>query len=594
MIEVEAGTLRRKRQRRGFGTLAVSLAALVLAAGGLAATRAVMLRDAVLPGVTVAGIELGGLERSQAQAKLEAELAQRLRRPIVVSVRSESFSLRASRVFRLDAAATAQAAFDARRDSVLGRLAAAAVPRPLAHDVEPVLRVRPQGRQVLAQSVLARTRAPVSAHVRMDGTNAVVVPDRVGTIVDPEAAEEALRGAALAGRGTVTLEVSPEQPAITTAEAASAAARAELIAQAPVQISFRGDRVGALRPAVLADLVRFRPREDGYGVLLARDGLARSLSPMVASALTEPVDASFAVTGARVRVVRSRAGTQVAAKQAARAIVAAALGDGPRTAAIVLTRRPAEFTTREARALGITEQVSTFTTLMGESSANRIWNVQLLGRYLDGTIVRPGEVFSYNAVMGPRTEERGFREGHMIFGGILIPSIGGGVCQTATTIFNAAFEAGLPISDRRNHSFYISHYPMGRDATVAWGGQDLVFRNDLKHAILIKASGTSSTFTVSFYGTKQRRRVVASTSEPTNYTQPQLQHAVDPSAPPGSVRMTEAGGPGFDVNVHRKVYQRGKLLREDDFFSRYTPQNPTAVYGPGRTPPGPYFTLPAT
>jgi vancomycin resistance protein YoaR len=182
----------------------------------------------------------------------------------------------------------------------------------------------------------------------------------------------------------------------------------------------------------------------------------------------------------------------------------------------------------------------------------------------------------------------------MILGGLLVPSIGGGVCQVATTIFNAAFETGLPIKERHNHSFYISHYPTGRDATVSWGGPDLVFRNDLEHAILIKAGGNSATFTVSFYGTREGRKVIATTSASTNYTSPTLQYAVDPSAPPRSVRTEPGGGPGFDVTVHRKVTQDGKVIREDDFFTRYTPQNPTAVYGPGRTPPGPYFTIPAT
>jgi vancomycin resistance protein YoaR len=244
--------------------------------------------------------------------------------------------------------------------------------------------------------------------------------------------------------------------------------------------------------------------------------------------------------------------------------------------------------------MGIREKISTFTTDMGESSANRIWNVHLLGDYLNGTIIKSGQTFSYNKEVGPRTADRGFREGQMIFGGVLIPSIGGGVCQTATTVFNAAFEAGLPIKTRYNHSFYISHYPVGRDATVSWGGPDLVFRNDLKNAILVKVSYTNTTFTVSFYGTKQRRRVVATTSTPTNFTQPQLQYAIDPSAPPNSVRTAAGGGPGFDVNVHRKVYQDGKLLREDDFFTRYVPQNPTAIYGPGKKPPGPYFYLPSS
>jgi vancomycin resistance protein YoaR len=133
---------------------------------------------------------------------------------------------------------------------------------------------------------------------------------------------------------------------------------------------------------------------------------------------------------------------------------------------------------------------------------------------------------------------------------------------------------------------------MGRDATVSWGGPDLVFRNDLRHAILIKAHGDAYTFTVSFYGAPQGRRVVATTSAPSAYTSPTLQYAVDPSAPRGSVRTEPGGGPGFSVNVHRKVVQRGKVVREDDFFTRYTPQNATAIYGPGKTPPGPYFVLP--
>jgi vancomycin resistance protein YoaR len=231
---------------------------------------------------------------------------------------------------------------------------------------------------------------------------------------------------------------------------------------------------------------------------------------------------------------------------------------------------------------------------MGVSSSNRIHNVHLLGQYLDGTIVRPGGKFSFNEVMGPRTPERGFLEGQAIVGGVLVPSIGGGVCQTATTIFNAAFEEGLPVLERHNHSFYISHYPTGRDATVYWGVIDFVFRNDLDHAILIKASWTNETFTVTFYGTDQGRKVVATTSEPTNWAQPSLQYAVDPNAPPGSVRTTAAGGSGFDVNVHRKIYEDGELIRQDDFFTRYTPQHPVRVYGPGTTPPGPYTVIPSS
>jgi vancomycin resistance protein YoaR len=329
-------------------------------------------------------------------------------------------------------------------------------------------------------------------------------------------------------------------------------------------------------------------------VVLDPAGIEGKLHPLVKPFTRKPEDATFRVSGDRAYVVKAKNGTTLDVKGAQGAIYEAGNGPGRRLAVLGLTPLAPALTTKDAKALGISERISTFTTDMGVSSPNRIWNVHLLGNYLEGTIVKAGGTFSYNEVVGPRTIERGFREGQMIFGGVLIPSIGGGVCQTATTIFNAAFEAGLPVSERHNHSWYISHYPMGRDATVSWGGPDLVFKNDLKHAILIDVSYTDTTFTISFYGTKQGRKVTSTTADPTNYTQPKMHYAIDPTAAPGSKTVVAGGGPGFDTNVHRKVYEHGKLIREDDFFTRYTPENPTTVYGPGGKPPGPYIVLPTS
>ena len=572
----------------------VIVGALVLASGALAGTRGVMLRDSVLPGVRVAGIDVGMLERSHARARIHAEVARRLERRLVVRIEDASFTTRARDVFALDAAASERAAYEAKRDEIVDHLLSVASPIPLAREVDPILRIRREGRKELRRQVLRLTERPANARIRMKGLTPVVLPGKPGTTVPQGLLETALRDAVLAGREVVRLEARRQEPPIRDAAAARAASLASTAVSAPVHLYLRGDEVGTLTREDLAALLRFEPRRSGYAVTLARVPLGKKAAPLVEGATRRPVAARFAIDGTRVRVVPSKAGLRVDQAKTARAVRSVAVRGGARAASIALERYAGELTTRDAKKLGIREQLVSYTTEMGESSANRIWNVQLLGRYLDGTIVRAGETFSYNEVMGPRTVERGFREGQMIFGGVLIPSIGGGVCQTATTIFNAAFEAGLPISDRRNHSFYISHYPMGRDATVNWGTQDFVFENDLDHAILIKAHGTSSTFTVAFYGTKQGRKVVATTSEPTNYTQPELQYAVDPSAPAGSVRTTGGGGPGFDVNVHRRVYERGKLIREDDFFSRYVPENPTQIHGPGSTPPGPYFTLPTS
>jgi vancomycin resistance protein YoaR len=594
MTEMAARLTRPIRGLSRAGTLAAVLGLLVLIAGAAVFARALTLRESVLPGVSVAGVDVGGLSRADAQAALQTQLAARLAEPVRIQVGEQAFTVRPDRIWALDARATEERAFHAGRDSALSRLGALAAPFAVEHEVEPVLQLR-QAEIARIEDILRElTSRPVGAGLQMKGTDVLVRPSTLGAAVQVEPLLDAVRAAGLAAEDGVVATVEPVQPMITTEEAEAVALQARAVVAAPVGIRFKGRDVGALGPRRLASLVRFERAAGTYAVSLDRDGLQRALLPMVKTRMRQPVDATFKVVGDRVRVVRSRPGTTLAPVKSQEAVLAAALQPGVRTAGISLTVLPAAFTTRDARAMGITEKISTFTTDMGESSANRIWNVHLLGDYLDGTIIKSGQTFSYNKEVGPRTAERGFREGQMIFGGVLIPSIGGGVCQTATTVFNAAFEAGLPIMTRYNHSFYISHYPVGRDATVSWGGPDLVFRNDLKNAILVKVSYTNSTFTVSFYGTKQGRRVEATTSTPTNYTQPRLQYAIDPSAPRGSVRTAAGGGPGFDVNVHRKVFQNGKLLRQDDFFTRYVPQNPTAIYGPGKTPPGPYFYLPSS
>lgn len=573
----------------------VCLAAAV--AGALSLTRAVSLRSSVLPGVSVAGIDIGGLERGAAERRIAAELGARLDRDVTVVVGKKSFVVSPADLFTVDAAAVASQAFAEGRGSFLGRVAAAVWPGAVEAEVAPVLATRPEAAAVLARLLEGVGRPPVSARVVMRGQSAVVLSGKPGLGVNADKLLADLRAIALApGVADVDAPLRRVLPEITTKEAKQAALQAETVVAAPVFLTFDGKQIGELRPWQLAQMVRFQPMSAGYAVALDRERLQRALEPVVASYLEEPTDATFKVVakGERVKVVPSKPGTRLAPSLAQEAILGAALAPTDRTAEVPVAKQAAELTTREAKALGIRERLVRFTTDMGPSSANRIHNVHLIGDMLDGTIIDAGEIFSFNKTVGPRTPERGFLEGQAIVGGFLVPSIGGGVCQTATTVFNAAFETGLPIIERHNHAWYIDHYPMGRDATVYWGGFDLRFRNDLDHPILIKVEYTDDTFTVSFYGTDQGRKIVATTSETANYTSPSIREYFDPTAPKKSVRETTAAAPGFDVTVHRTVYEDGKLLREGEFFTRYAPQNPARIYGPGpkvpedlpRLPPG--------
>ena len=584
------GVRRRRRGRRTFAVLAVAVLAGAAAAVGM---RWLQYDEHVLPGVEVAGVGVGGLTAAGAEQELAAELGERLDRRVPVRVDGRLVRVRPATTLRLDANASAAAALEAGRTpsgASCARSSAFAAPD---RSVEPVLRVDAYGAVGTLRRLGQSLPKPRAATVRMNGVEPVVVASRRGVRVARLPLVEKLRESALGAGGVVVAPLQQYEPPVRTPAAEEAADAARTMVSAPVGLTHAGARVGTLERATLAKLLRFRPRGAQLALGFDRDRLARTVRPRLARFRQRAVNARFVVDGTRVQIQPSRDGLDVDPWRSAAAVTAASGRSGERVADLTLRSRPPDRTTAEAQALGIRRRISSFTTDMGTSSSNRIHNVHLMADYVDGTIVRPGATFSFNRSVGPRTEARGFREGQMIIGSLLVPSIGGGVCQTATTLFNNAFELGLPITERHNHSFYISHYPLGRDATVSWGGPDFGFENDLKHAILIKASYTDSTLTFSFYGTDQERRVQASTGEKVNWKQPETSYALDPYAPRGSVR-TVAGSnqPGFDVTVTRTVREGRRMIRRDSFTSNYVAVGPTRIYGPGSAIPGSYFVLP--
>jgi vancomycin resistance protein YoaR len=594
MTEIAARLVRPIRRLGPLSLTAICLVVLVAAAGATVVVRAYTLQDSVLPGVHVAGVDVGGLSRPDARGRIETVIGERLRQPIDIVVSGKTLTVNPSNLFTVDATATERLAFESARGSFFERIGALAAPFVVDQDVEPVLTLNPTGHAALAQEITKRTDRAVSARISMKGTEPVVVAGRPGTQVDQAAVLALVRDAALRGLPAIEAPVASVPPAMTTAAAEQAAVAARTAVSAPVALRFRHHEVGELGPRTIARLLRFQPQGGAFELSLAPEGIQSELAPLVERFTRKPVDASFRVVGKRVRVVKGRDGTTLDVAGAQAAVLGAAIESGVREAGIALTGREPKFSTEDARALGVKRRVSTFTTDMGVSSSNRIWNVHLMADYIDGTIIKPGKTFSFNKVVGPRTPERGFREGQMILGSLLVPAIGGGVCQTATTLFNNAFELGLPVKERHNHSWYISHYPIGRDATVSWGGPDLKFKNDLDHAILIKTSYTDSTLTFSFFSTKQGRKVVSSTGPQTNFRSPKPSYAYDPSAPKGSKR-TVAGShaQGFDITVFRKVYEHGKLVRKDSFASHYVAVGDTIIYGPGTDPPRIDFVLPS-
>jgi vancomycin resistance protein YoaR len=169
----------------------------------------------------------------------------------------------------------------------------------------------------------------------------------------------------------------------------------------------------------------------------------------------------------------------------------------------------------------------------------------------------------------------------VIVNGELQTGLGGGVCQVSTTVLNAAYEAGLPITERTNHALYISHYPLGRDATVDYPSVDLKFVNDTKHWLLLRTWVGSSSLTVGLYGTPQHRRVETTTAPLTVVSPAPIQKTVDATLKPGDAVVDDYGAPAQTTSVERKVYDAsGKLLSDATWYSSYRSQPKIVRVGP--------------
>jgi vancomycin resistance protein YoaR len=274
----------------------------------------------------------------------------------------------------------------------------------------------------------------------------------------------------------------------------------------------------------------------------------------------------------------------------ARALLRAALRPTNRVALVSVTETQPKRSTAAAEAMGITGLVSSYTTVYG-GIANRIHNVQLVAHLVDGKLIAPGATFSFNQATGARTAAKGFLAAPVIINGEVQTGLGGGVCQVSTTVFNAAFEAGLEITQRTNHALYISHYPQGRDATVDYPDVDLKFVNDTPHWLLLRTFVGSSELTVSLYGTPLHRKVVSTTTPLVQVGAPPVKKTIDPSLKPGETVVDDPGEAAFHTSVHRLVYgPSGKLLHDDTWYSSYVASPELVRVGPKKKPAKPKQT----
>jgi vancomycin resistance protein YoaR len=385
------------------------------------------------------------------------------------------------------------------------------------------------------------------------------VPGKNGRGVDPAELAGALRLAEpTEGTLVVTIGDSSLPPRFSKSDADQLAAEGEQLVNAGLKVAV-DERVADIPATTLRSWLRAVPADAGLRLGLAPDAdVIDGLAELLPDVGTRPVDAGFTVSGGAVSITPSRTGTACCAPEARGALEAAIFDPAARAAPIQVPLRTVNPDRDEeaARQLGIVQPVATFTT-PHNAGEPRVANIHLMADTIRGTVIPPGATYSINGTVGRRTKEKGYVEAPIISNEYVFESdVGGGVSQFATTMFNAAFLAGLDIPDYAMHGLYISRYPYGREATLSFPSPDLKVHNSTPYGVLIWPTYTASSITVTLYSTSYV------TGEQTGQTRQEREARPPPRSPPD----TPSAGPCVDVTTERtRTYLDGR--KEVDHFS---------------------------
>ena len=207
------------------------------------------------------------------------------------------------------------------------------------------------------------------------------------------------------------------------------------------------------------------------------------------------------------------------------------------------------------------DELATFTTRYDASDTDRTTNLKLACEKLNGTVVLPGETFSYNDTLGPRTVAAGYKNAKIYEAGQVVDGLGGGICQISSTLYNTALKANMEIVERRNHQFVTSYVPAGRDATVVYGSTDFKFKNTRSYPIRIVASAQNGVATVTFYGIKEDTEYTFTFSTKTIATIPySTQYIDDSSLEEGKEVVQQRGTNGLKTQTYMTKMLDGKVI----------------------------------
>ena len=549
----------------------------------------------VLRGVWVGEVALSGLDRSRASEAI-AQLDRRLRAtPARIRIGSELIEVKPDAVgFRLSVKSTVALALEAGRDTGPFRQMAWWLERwfsPLQLQATAELDA-----DKLAKAVSQWERAgiqdpPFAGGIAVAGQS--VQPDypRVGHTVDQNALRRLLLDALLQERRKVVeVPLVRVAPSLGRAAVDRAVERARKVLSGSIRlVSTDGAHrieLSAKRLARALGTRRSRTSPAELELYLDAERLGSVLAADRERIERDPVDATFApLSPKRVAVVPGQPAIRLRNDLVATALLQAA--HAPRRMGVLPLDRSEQpkLQADDAVALGVRGLVSSFTT-HHPCCRPRVDNIHRIADLLDGTLVKPGETFSVNEHVGPRTRKNGFVPAPTIEEGEMVDTVGGGISQFATTMFNAVFYGGYDIIERQPHTYYFARYPMGHEATLSYPKPDLIFRNDTEAGLLIKCEYGKTFIRVKLYGDNGGRKVRAKVSQRTNIKDPPVELIPNPELDPDEEKVKEAGALGWTVVVARVITFADGTKREEKRRVVYNPRVRRVEVHPCRIPEG--------
>ena len=546
---------------RGGAALRLAIALAVLAAGYIG--MAAFLGRHVPANASVAGIPIGGKSSADAEATLKRQLAAQASAPVQLEVTGKTVDIDPSAAgLSLDLQETLQGltGFSLKPADVWNHLDGGE-DQPLETTVD-----RDRLRAVLTETAKGIDKGAQEGSITFPGGQLKVVEPVPGTSLKVEETADSV-AAAWPTTTPVPAVVEAVRPKVSAEEITRVRSEfATKAVSAPVRFDV-GKTTLVLRPAEFAPAIRVLA--DASGRLAPSYDSKKLLAAVRAAAADKGLepqarDARFRLEGTKAVLVPAVTGLEIEEKPLVDAF-GPALTSANRTVAVRTKVIQPELTTAEAKKIAPREVIGTFTTYFPDNPP-RTNNIKIAARTLNGTFIAPGKQFSLNGTLGQRTAGKGYSQAPVIMNGRLVKDYGGGVSQVSTTTFNAAFFAGVKIEEYLPHSFYISRYPEGREATVSWPDVDQKWTNDTGNGILIQAYTSGNALTVTLHGVKVWD-VEAVKGPRRNVVKPKT--IVDKR----ETCVPQEPSEGFDVTVTRIFKKNGAEVKRSQFNTHYIPED---------------------